>query len=218
MNAGSPAKWAGKLTTRGIIKPAHTSPRCSTPANCRRRVKTFGFICPLGCADGVEHRQDDIVNKRWMEEPKSWQARNECDETPALPLGAKPKPTAKPGALEQQAHALNDKVDRGQPITAMSWQRDHELVQRPGDEEHGEESHMPAGMPGQRLEQMLMHQVSEGGIPTPAPKLAERGGGSRGLHYWPGIDAKCAPEERKQMEKSKVEEEDHPNHPNPGSN
>src|SRR6516162_4810920 len=88
-------------------------------------------------------------------------------------------------------------------------------MQHPGDEEYQEECSPRTELPGQRLEDVVMHQVAEPSIPTPAPESAERSGRCRGLHDGKRIDAEDAPQKGKEVENPEVEQEHDANHSKP---
>ncbi len=130
------------------------------------------MIVSSGCADGVEHRQNDIVNENRIEQPISRYACNERKKAPTPQPRSEPQLPAKPAAFEQESKTLKKEVGRGQPIAAASRKREYHLVQDPGYDEDQEECRSRSDMPVQRLEEVLVHEVGEGSIPTPAPESA----------------------------------------------
>src|SRR5260221_13523950 len=136
MKLGSVARCVRRPTTPGIIKPAQSRPRCRMPANRRRLVNMLVFmIVSSGCADGVEHRQNDIVNENRIEQPISRYACNERKKAPTPQPRSEPQLPAKPAAFEQESKTLKKEVGRGLPIAAASRKREYNLVQDPGYDE-----------------------------------------------------------------------------------
>src|SRR5580765_5070502 len=144
------------------------------PASWRSRVRVSGFIITsLVCADGVEHRQNYVMNKNRMEQPKRRQACNDCNKAPASQSRSDPQLPARLAMLKQERQTLQNEVNRGQTIATMGRHRDDQLVQDPGDEKDQEEGSTGSESMDQGLEKIFVHEVAEGSIPTTAPESAE---------------------------------------------
>src|SRR5260221_1630684 len=117
MKLGSVARCVRRPTTPGIIKPAQSRPRCRMPANRRRLVNMLVFmIVSSGCADGVEHRQNDIVNENRIEQPISRYACNERKKAPTPQPRSEPQLPAKPDPFDHESETLKNASRRVRPF------------------------------------------------------------------------------------------------------
>src|SRR5579862_9403969 len=94
-----------RFTALGMSAPAHISPRCITPASSSRRVKLCVFIFLSGCADGRQHRQDDVFNERRMKKRKDRPDGDEKSKKPSAHATSQSNSASKPAALRDHARA-----------------------------------------------------------------------------------------------------------------
>src|SRR6266850_5666314 len=97
-------------TTRGMSKPAHIKPRCSTPAIRSSSGRLIVMKLVLGGADDREHRQDDVVNERRRKQPERRARGDERGEQPAAPAVSESQPPAQSRALAGDARTLNQEI------------------------------------------------------------------------------------------------------------
>ena len=75
--------------------------------------------CPSGCADGREHRQDDVSDKWRRKQPERRGGRHDDGEQPAAPATPEADPPPEPRALACDSQCLEHKISCGKPVATV---------------------------------------------------------------------------------------------------
>ena len=71
------------------------------------KSQSVGFHSSIsGCADGVKHRQDDVVDEGRMKEPESRAGGDKNGEGPSPEAASESQPPAQPGAFLNGSQSL----------------------------------------------------------------------------------------------------------------
>src|SRR5438067_12847793 len=109
-----------------------------------------------------------------MKEPVERPGRDCRGEQPAARTATQSEPFSKPRTLDEHANALEQKIQARQPVATARGERNHQLVNQSGDDEHRERSAARAEPESQRLENVAARESVETTVPAHTPKLGHR--------------------------------------------
>src|SRR5580700_12100668 len=109
-----------------------------------------------------------------MEEPERRARCEQSRKEPAPYPSPHPEMLAGLGSLNRNARALQQEIGCRQPISSAGRQRDHQVVNQSGSNEHQKPRAPRSQPPVQRTEDQLVPKLAESEIPTPSPELTER--------------------------------------------
>src|ERR1051325_8644468 len=146
-----------------------------------------------------------MMNERRVKEPKRRPGSADQSEKPAAETAPQTKAATAPGALRQNAQALEDEVGRGRPGPAPRRQGDDGFVDQSRNQEHAEGGAGPVPAAGEGAENEAPRERMEGGVPAGAPEFSQRRGQERGAHDRLGVDPGTLPGESQKMEQAEVQ-------------
>src|SRR5438128_12357877 len=108
-----------------------------------------------------------------MEQRPGRQGQHQHGEQPTAPAASQAEHLTKVRALAYQRRRLDAEVERRPAVAAARRDRDDQLVNEPANKESDHDAPARPEMRRQRAKEEAVRQVAEGGVPAPAPEVAE---------------------------------------------